>query len=172
MLNNDANSEPKQWSQLSSEGKKSLYAVYQECGRYYTDIICSLSDKIFNLLFVLNSGGLIGIITILSSFIDKPNHQKLLTLCTWLGTFFFIGLIFIIIAIILEHYRFSKKGELLNKNFNLLQTDKMTVIDFQKNLSLETISQNTVWFFELLSIFMFTLGLLKGLVYLLYLSTH
>jgi len=148
----------KKWSSSTKEEQENIYANYQAQGQYCTEIIKSMADKLFSWFFILNTGGLLGVMTLISATISKHDICSLY-LVILLGMIFFTGIICSVIAVIYEQHRFIKKGEQLENNFDKLQNDQLTIAEFTKR-SFSTYSSKKIWRLEKASFICFSIGFL------------
>src|SRR5579872_5901405 len=124
MISSNGEEHSRRWNDLNRDQQIDLRSAYREHGKYFTNITRSMSDTIVNWLFILNSGGLLSVVTI---FASSNNKQNLVKLSWHMGLCFALGIMFIFFASQLEHYRFNKKGKDLDNNFDLLRTNNITI---------------------------------------------
>ncbi len=158
------NIDDRKWEKLSSSEKTELVNYYRLNGKFYTTIVSAMSDILFKWVFILNSGGLIAVTTILASAFPNKNQQiMIIQYCLRMGVSFVVGLILIYIAVQIEHWRFRKKGSELDNLFDDLQNSKLTVEMFYIKTSDKVGYGRIVTLFELLGFYAFCTGLGIGL---------
>lgn len=162
-MSNNLNSDEKinkYLKDLSMDEKNNLYSIYQAYGEHFTSITRAMSDILFNWLFILNTGGLVAVITIFTSACDNLSLNKLffMALC------FLLGLVFIYIAARFEKTRFEKKIQALDNNYDLLKADQITVGSYCERISEETCPYYgyIISFIEILSFISFLGGATQG----------
>jgi hypothetical protein len=156
----------KKWDQLITEEKENIVFHYRENGKFQTAVVSKMSDILFNWLFILNSGGLLSIVTI---FASSNNKLNLIILCLLVGSCFIVGLLLISLAALLEHYRHKKNGELLDQMFDSIQNGEITVGNYLANISKFKIPAWLIALFQTLSFLFFCGGITIGF-YLEYLN--
>lgn len=159
MIDNNKNFNNMTWGQLPLEFRQYMFSYYKDCRESCTNVIRMASDILWNWLFILNSGGLLSVITIFSS--SKDQH-KLMALCFNMGLCFVCGLFCIYIAVQLEHYRFTKKSNLLDKSFASFQDGKCTLQEFLNNINETAVSTWLITICEIASFIFFVFGLIFG----------
>jgi len=122
-------------NEMSSQHRNQIEMMYRGYGKHYTDIVRSMSDKIFNGAFTLNTGGLAVTITFMGaaikwhSFAFKDLFPFLIMIIIY-G----LGIVSIVIVAIFEHIRFNKKGTILDSFFCEFNEKKITANEFMEKL--------------------------------------
>lgn len=121
--------------QCTNSQNEQIEMIYRGHGRYYTDIIRTMSDKLFNWAFTLNTGGLTATITFIAASIHWKacSYQDISPFLIFIRLFG-LGILSIVISSFLEHKRFSKKGKLLDRYYE----NATTVDEFMKNIPPKT----------------------------------
>ena len=140
---------------------------YMKHGEFYNCKSRALSDLVYNWLFILNSGGLVSVVTMLTTGYAKSNHISVIwmhiSLIAWMGVSFIAGILFIFSASQLSRWQTDKRGELLDRNFTLLTSGTMTVGAYENAIYAEIFPCELLMnFVELLSIFCFVIGFILG----------
>ncbi len=149
----------KKWNDLSQDLISNLYETYSGHGKYFGSISRAMSDILFNWLFILNSGGLIGVVTIFAS----ANKSALIDLSPRMAFWFALGLFLIYIAAQFEKRRFDKKGKALDDAFDLLKIGSITVGEYSRRISSDTFPWGwLITTIEIFSFISFLLGVLIG----------
>jgi hypothetical protein len=105
-------------SRNTTHTTEQIEIMYRGYGKYYTEVVRAMSDKIFNWAFTLNTGALTATITFMAVAIRWKNfssHDILPFLI--LMIIFGSGILSIVISAFLEQERFCKKGKLLDKYY-------------------------------------------------------
>lgn len=159
-----------------SAGRDSKYAfeqiekMYRSYGKYYTDIIHRMSDKIMNWAFALNTGGIFATVGFMGAVIKKSSIPISGFLVT-MGVFG-LGILSIVIAAMLEQKRFERLGKFLEKSFSKYNSnaDKKTAVnDFLTEVSYEdSCHYYIVCILEIVSHLLFLIGLIVAVCFLIY----
>lgn len=151
------------WSDLSDKEREQAFFLYRSHGKYITEILRTASDTIWNWYFYLNSGGLIGSITLLSF---KPDDIFFVSMCSILTILFLLGVVSIIYAVHLEKIRFMKHGNMQDQLITNLQRENIGIKDFYDGLDSKTeIPENKIARFEKLSLYFFISGPIVGIIF-------
>jgi len=135
-MSNCDNPYDKKADKLSSVYTAQIVNIYRTYGEYYTGIVRTMSDKIFNWAFTLNTGGLAITISFLGAVLKwrttafKGIYPFLIPMII-----FAFGIILIVIAAICEHRRFAGKGELLENDFEEFNNCKITAQELINKMS-------------------------------------
>lgn len=137
--------------------------IYRNLGKYYTEIVRSMSDKIFNWAFTLNTGGLIATITFMASAIRWSNFTlKDSRPFVCLLIIFGLGVLFIVLSAKFEHKRFENKGKKLDNLYSEASSDH-----FIKEIPPQTHCYDFfVPLMENLSYLLFFIGLFVSVIYI------
>lgn len=119
--------------------RQQIEIMYRGYGKHYTDIVRSMSDKLFNWAFTLNTGGLAVSITFMSATIkwDAASWQTLISFFI-LIFIFSLGIAGIVLAAKLEHSRFHQKGRKLDFYMDELNAGKISTSEFIEKLPPKT----------------------------------
>ncbi len=126
------------------------------------DTVNSYSSMLYQWYFILNSGGLIGTITLLSFKLGK----FYIPLCASLLIIFFLGIVSIVAANILEAKWFKKSASKIDENYNLFTTDQITKKELFELMDEDVQSYKWITICEWLSPALFSFGFITGVVYL------
>ncbi|HVY53954.1 MAG TPA: hypothetical protein VHA13_05485 [Gammaproteobacteria bacterium] len=165
-LNKSNNSESafknnEKWSDLPESDKKEIVWSYRSHGDYFNNKSRTISDLLYNWLFILNSGGLVSLVTLLTSKFKECKAFKLGMM--HMGISFIAGLILIYIATKLSKWQTHKKGENLDKDFLLLTNDQISLAEFEKRIYSDIFPRDfLITIIEFLSLTVFIIGLVKG----------
>lgn len=134
-MNKQNNPYDQKINEISCRHRNQIEMIYRGYGKHYTDIVRSMSDKIFNWAFTLNTGGLVVTITFMGAAI-KWHSFTLRDLIPFLIMIIVYGLgsISITAAAFCEHKRFNIKGGLLDKFFDEFNEEKITANEFMEKL--------------------------------------
>ncbi len=101
---------------------------YRGFCQHYTGIVRSMSDKMYNWAFTLNTGALAGTIAFMGTKEIILFSPLIVFIC---------GIISIVISALCERHRFSKRSNLLENNFKkLIKGDGITTAEeFRDKLS-------------------------------------
>lgn len=115
--------------------RQQIEIMYRGYGKHYTDIVRSMSDKLFNWAFTLNTGGLAVSITFMSATIkwDAASWQTLISFFI-LIFIFSLGIGCIVLAAKLEHSRFNQKGLKLDSYMDEFNAGKISMPEFINKL--------------------------------------
>lgn len=146
--------------------------MYRGYGKYFTDIIRSMSDKIMNWAFALNTGGLFATVAFMGAVIKSDsNLTPSLKPFVFIILIFSLGILFIVKAAILEHKRFEKKGELLEgcfNEYNCSNDEKTAADNFLAKMPPETPCYDCVVSkLECVSYLLFFVGMIVALFFLI-----
>lgn len=118
-------------SDLFEQRMDEIVMMYRGYGKHYTDIVRSMSDKIFNWAFTLNTGGLSVTIIFMGAAIKWHSFTfKELIPFLIMITIYGLGIASITVAAFSEHTRFDKKGILLDKFFDKFNKGKISADEF------------------------------------------
>lgn len=148
-----------------THNRKQIEMMYRGYGTYYTEIVRSMSDKIFNWAFTLNTGALAISITFMGAAIkwDSASWPKLLPFLI-LIVIFSTGIGCIVVAAKLEHLRFDTKGSKLDGLFNEFNSTDMSMTEFLNKFPPKTSCLDfSVSWLENLSYYIFFLGVILSL---------
>jgi len=150
--------------------EKQIEIIYQGYGKHYTDIVRSMSDKIFNWAFTLNTGGLAVTITFMGAAIKwhSLTYAGLMPFVIMI-VIYGLGIISIVFAAFFEHVRFAKKGHLLDSFYDEFAEDKITANAFIEKLPPKICCYDwIVSKLEKTSYVLFLIGLISAMVVLFY----
>ncbi len=154
----------KKWSELAKCEKFDLESQNNKLIEYKKSIANQYNFKLYEWFFLLNAGGLIGTITLITIKTKDPNY---IILCVLMAASFIFGIMFIIWANLTERERFRCESERIKSVFeNDLIQDKVSRRYFLKSINLDQNKVSTTKIIETLSIIFFIIGITIGAVYL------
>ncbi|HAT1994251.1 TPA: hypothetical protein I8010_002088 [Legionella pneumophila] len=131
---------------------------YRAFGDYYTKLTVSLNDKLYNWIFILNTGG---VIIITPYMLDKKNLLFLIPI-----SIFILGIITIFIAVLFERIRFIEKGKKLDEihreYFNKIITQEYLEKNIPAKISFYDKASPIA---EIISVLLFFIGLVASLIF-------
>lgn len=150
----------------SADENKVVEFIYRNYGKYYTDIVRSMSDKIFDWVFALNTGALTATITFMAVAIKWKDFafDEVLPFLMPL-VIFFLGICSITAAAFLEHRRFETKGKQLDEVYSKRKLNQ----EFLDKIPPKTECYDLIVpFFERASYFLFCIGFIISIIGLLF----
>jgi len=149
------------WNTLSESDKNEIILSYRSHGNYFNNKSRTLSDLLYNWLFILNSGGLVSVVTLITSKCTEFKSSILAMM--FMGISFIAGLILIYIATKFSKWQTNKKGGNLDKDFLLLTKGQIGPAEFEKRTYSDIFPCDfLITFIEFLSLASFILGLIIG----------
>jgi len=114
-------------SKMKQECRYQIASTYNGYGKYYTKICNEMAGKLFNWLFILNTGGF-------SVSLHTYNSNKSLTSIFYLLVIFGFGILFTYLSVVFEQRKFDKKGAKLENRYKDFQSDKIIGSQFLDDL--------------------------------------
>lgn len=154
----------KLWSELSKCEKYDVECKKDKLIFDKKEISNQYNFKFYDWCFLLNAGGLIGTITLVTVKSKDPNY---LVLCVVMAIIFAAGIGLIIWANLTERERFKKESERIKSIYeNELKKDQVVRENFVKSINSDTYDVGKTKIIESLSVTFFVIGMAVGAVYL------
>ncbi|MBI2790388.1 MAG: hypothetical protein HYX61_00400 [Gammaproteobacteria bacterium] len=159
--------EDKFYSKMSRIEKKEIEEIVWATKSHNTDTINSYNYILYKWYFILNAGGLVGIVTLLSL---SSKDNQIIGLCVILIVIFFLGILSIITANNLEITRFEKDSENIMAEFDAFKKDKSSDSYLLEKINKDSYPAHLATKFEYLSLGFFIIGIILGIVYFAFMS--
>lgn len=142
------------WSSLNTPEQNDINQKYTGHGQYLNTKLQALSDLVFNWLFILNSGGLVSVVTLYTSNCNKADINNMFYA-------FIAGIVLIYIATKLSQLQSYRKGKSLDKVFVELTLNKINIGEYENKIYEEIFPCDLLIFLiEALSLLSFIAGLI------------
>jgi len=159
--------EDKIWKDLDHREQENIDKIVSHIKENDCKIINSYNDLLYKWYFLLNAGGLIGTLTLLT-LNSELNH--ITVLCIVLITFFLLGIMSIITATKLEINRFDEDTNDIKREFEQFKKNKMKQSYFLEKIRGENHSTDLARHFECFSLAFFIFGIVIGIGYFIIIS--
>lgn len=167
MTNHDASEndvDKRKWSELSKCEKFDVESKKTNLIESKKNISNQYNFKLYEWFFLLNAGGLIGSVTLVTVETKDPNY---IILCVIMAGFFIFGILSIVFANLTERERFrSEAVRISNVYENDFKQDQISRDNCIKSMNSDGHDVKTTKIIETLSIVFFIFGIVVGAVYL------
>lgn len=160
-----ANNDSLKWDELNAEEKNRLDEKINYAKNIYLQMVHAYDLIIYKCYFILNGGGLAGIITLLT--IEEKNKN----VCSFwfyvlLILIFFLGIASIIFSTKLERKKFEKDYDNTFEEFEKYKQNKICRSDFINKINSENCECDWAKIFEWASFGFFIFGVIVGIIFL------
>lgn len=159
------NIEDKLWKELTEDERKDIEGQAIKMRANSQEIINLYNFILYKWFFILNAGGLIATITLLSTVKNSQNSHGIIILCITLGFIFVAGILSIIIATKLEIKRFDLDQSYTSKELEFYKENKIKTGYFIEKIKQDNFPISLIYFFEYGGIVLFIVGAGIALVY-------
>lgn len=147
----------KKWSEMNPGEREHLDDLVRSVEKMDYKISHKYNKLLYNWLFLINAGGLVGALILLNLF---KNTKSGIVLCAIMAILFAVGIIGIILAAKIEMTQFKLDGKTTSEIFHAFKQNNMTTSDFKLKLQPDSLSVSFVSKLEILSFVVFFLGII------------